>query len=827
MRVIRAAMMVAAALLFLAVFRASLARVPAANYAERDDALITLSHARNLVEYGFVGVSPSGERVEGFSAPLQFLVAGAIYAIRPFDYHAFFRWQLLIGTLVVGALVAGLLSAPAPAADRRWRVTAIAVTVAASAVILANSRAFLLWHASGMENAYKTAGLLAVLWLFDAMLRRERIAWGGTALVLLAALTRIDAIVTVGLLLAAFAAIWTARRRDARGIAFAAACLLFWAAFMAWRASYFGHWDPNTAAAQRIDVAARLAALWHTPRDAVADAWAWFRDVGPALLVFQFAGLPIVLVIARRSPVAWHRAVLLAVAAVSCVAQYVLLGGVRLDPARAVTDLAVFATLASPFVLLAREPFGPRDLAACAALLAAFLAIAATKPPDRGEIGWGTASFELTADRIEGIAREERLPRVALANADLGAISWRKTMNVVDLGALGSTIVPRVDRPAGYVVSVVKPDLIEIHDAWSCIYADLFARAEFTGEYEPIEAARTPWLAANCGAAPSALTGIWIRKAVRKGSLSPERRFIDAFGASLDLQTLDTELAACLAIHDPRPCDYVGRTLYRFAPELKRAGRFETARARLAADPRLKIEHAFLSSSIDPRWWKAVAASVQPPAAAPAKLSIFATLDASRASRASLVVRDPLGVGWRIDAPADVLEVRPASGTGTTRVDVVPRRTAAPTDVVVNARIVGGGETAAASDLSIRFRSVASIASGPPAGAVDAPPDPVHLDGDAVTFQGWAVDPFDMRRVFVTAGDAQGRTIELGEAARGGARPDISALLPNAHDLFNAGWTFVLEPRRLAGLARPVTLHFQAQGYNLTAGIGERTIVAR
>ncbi|HEX9368396.1 MAG TPA: hypothetical protein VF921_17325, partial [Vicinamibacterales bacterium] len=68
---------------FLLAFHHKAAEVPPANYADRDDAVITLSHARNLVEYGFIGVSPSGERVEGFSAPLQFWIATATYAVSP------------------------------------------------------------------------------------------------------------------------------------------------------------------------------------------------------------------------------------------------------------------------------------------------------------------------------------------------------------------------------------------------------------------------------------------------------------------------------------------------------------------------------------------------------------------------------------------------------------------------------------------------------------------------------------------------------------------------------------------------------------------------
>ena len=97
-RVIVAGLLVLGAIVFPAIFYPRLHRVPEVRYADRDDAVITLSHARNFVEYGFIGTSPSGERIEGFSAPLQFWIAAAAYAVRPFDYHAFFRWQTLLGT---------------------------------------------------------------------------------------------------------------------------------------------------------------------------------------------------------------------------------------------------------------------------------------------------------------------------------------------------------------------------------------------------------------------------------------------------------------------------------------------------------------------------------------------------------------------------------------------------------------------------------------------------------------------------------------------------------------------------------------------------------
>jgi hypothetical protein len=239
----------AGVVVFSLVFRRHLEEVPASNYEVRDDAVITLSHARNLIDYGFIGVSPSGERVEGFSAPLQFWVAALAYASDGVDYRTFCRWQTTIGTLLLGGVFAALMFQPTRAQTSIWYVLFAVSAVLASADILAHSRAFLLWHASGMENPYTHVLLIALVGALDFMLQRKRVVTTAVVLVVAAASVRIDAIVDVVILLAVFGGLWRLKHRDNGGLRSLIVCLVPWALYMGWRWWYFGQWEPNTGVA--------------------------------------------------------------------------------------------------------------------------------------------------------------------------------------------------------------------------------------------------------------------------------------------------------------------------------------------------------------------------------------------------------------------------------------------------------------------------------------------------------------------------------------------------------------------------------------------------
>ena len=71
-------------------------------YEYRDDGVITMSVARNLVDAGFIGVGVSGPIVEASSSPMQIFVYALAYLLTGIDYIDFSYWQTTISTFLIG-----------------------------------------------------------------------------------------------------------------------------------------------------------------------------------------------------------------------------------------------------------------------------------------------------------------------------------------------------------------------------------------------------------------------------------------------------------------------------------------------------------------------------------------------------------------------------------------------------------------------------------------------------------------------------------------------------------------------------------------------------
>ena len=98
----------AGALVWTGLIFARLRSVQENLWIARDDAVITLSHARNAAEFGSIGVSP-GDRVEGFSSPLHFAVAYLVELVADPGFRNVTLIILVLMSAVTGATVAGAL----------------------------------------------------------------------------------------------------------------------------------------------------------------------------------------------------------------------------------------------------------------------------------------------------------------------------------------------------------------------------------------------------------------------------------------------------------------------------------------------------------------------------------------------------------------------------------------------------------------------------------------------------------------------------------------------------------------------------------------------
>jgi hypothetical protein len=237
-------------------------------YRYRDDALITLSHARGLVDVGSVSVSVSGSRVEGYSTPLQFGLALAYYGLGGEGHRGFLDVQVAVSTLVLGAAVFVLLRLAAPA-RRLLPTTLVAVGIA---VGLFATYAFFGWHSSGMENALANAlaaATVAALALASSSRGRWALPVAGVVVAVFA-LSRVEfAFHAVPLLIVTSVFLVRRSPREHRwrrvGLLVGPAAGI-WLATLLVRFWYFGDIAPNTAEAQGIspgdNVRAWVDVLW-------------------------------------------------------------------------------------------------------------------------------------------------------------------------------------------------------------------------------------------------------------------------------------------------------------------------------------------------------------------------------------------------------------------------------------------------------------------------------------------------------------------------------------------------------------------------------------
>ena len=202
-----------------------------------EDAAITFAYARNVVQGdGFVSY-PGGERVEGFSNALwTFLLAGLRGLGVP-------TWT---GAKLMGGVFGALTLPIAFDLVRRLRPDRDDDVALLAPLLLALSPQFVIWNASGLENSLFCLLLAGGVWRLERELAGEaRGVWSALLFVGLA-MTRPE-----GVAYAVFAGVAlvldaVAHRRARPVVLWSLAFVVPFAAYFAWRYSYFAWEFPNT-----------------------------------------------------------------------------------------------------------------------------------------------------------------------------------------------------------------------------------------------------------------------------------------------------------------------------------------------------------------------------------------------------------------------------------------------------------------------------------------------------------------------------------------------------------------------------------------------------
>lgn len=557
----------AGGLIFLAIFQWCYAGIDPQLYQYRDDGIITLSHARNWVEYGFIGINPSGERIEAYSAPLQMLLYAAAYGATHVGFESFMSLQTLLSTFGIGCLFALFF------ADRPVLVLP---ACAVGALVLSQLGAFMVWHGSGMENALTHVFLLWTVWILYRSARDGQVKLAWAVVPFLASITRIDGLFYVAPLLLVFCLWWHGARGDRQARNFTAAFGLLWLLFNLARYAYFGSALPNTAVAQGISVGERLLELFTLSPTYLDQSFGLARTIfarhGGYLLVLL---LP--LVVLRRQTDLFGLLLALAgtVILMALVSPFVF-GPARLDTARTSSQLALFVVLAVVAPMQGGAPSRRADLylVPLAAVLA-FLAHEYTgSRPYMTCCGIG--DFEQTRKTFARIGLEEGIARPTVANPDLGVVSWHKQFNIVDLGLLGSSLVARIEPGPvfnSYFLEHAAPDMIESHGWWTCRYASLWTDPRFASMYLPMAEPGKQTQPCKGFAAPVP-TGFWVRRDAMRASRSAERIFMDALARDPSAERVARELVACQGqpLAAAAACTYVARSVFRVLPEMRARG---------------------------------------------------------------------------------------------------------------------------------------------------------------------------------------------------------------------------------------------------------------
>jgi hypothetical protein len=453
-----------------------------------DDAGISLAYARNFAKGMGLVAQPGMPPVEGFSNPLWTLLLAAFAAVEALD--VVMTLKILSLALVAAAFAMLARCSGPPEHGGPW-------PSALPLVLLPLNASFVIWTASGLENALLTLLVVASAALsLRAAEGRGRPDFASGLVSGLLALTRPDAVVYA----TAYPIVLAARAwggGDLRGVIgrlrrYAAGIVPVLGSYLAFRLSYYGDWAPNTYYAKERpailslldlgklgDLLASLAGPWTTPL--------------LGLLVVATVRLGIG---HRFGP----RLRVLALYLGLATASYLLLPIDWMGEYRFATAFFVFFYWFAGQVLgavaeLSRE--GP-PLPRLVTVAATCSAVAATA------LVHGERSRAFAAGPIVPFARVAAFsghgyndlaeilgaPDASLLTPDLGGTLYYSRLRVYDLAGLCDPVIARTlrdDRPRflDYVFEEARPTFIHAHASWA-EWAAFVDDPRFSRDYVPV-----------------------------------------------------------------------------------------------------------------------------------------------------------------------------------------------------------------------------------------------------------------------------------------------------------------------------------------------------
>lgn len=584
-------------LIFLGAFYLQYAGIDAGKYQDRDDAVITLSHAKNWVDHGHIGVNPSGERVEAYSSPFQFWAYTIAYAVTGIGWWRYFQLQTLFCTFLLGFIVAQFFS------EKKilgW------ILVVFSALLMSQFHRFLEWHGSGMENAWMHVWLAATLWILYKSFRVSKINYWWAIPIFFASITRTESIVHILPLLVLFSAFWMQYKANWQGVIFSGLVFGLWLVFQGWRLMYFGSFVPNSGLAQGISVSHNIGNLFagdESVRVLVDHSLELFRNHGGWLLFGGIFLLPFV----RFKNESQFLLLACGLLAITAFAHPMVFGRTRLDISRATTFLAVSSVLGFAIIVLRmrwKRVFLEGGI--LAALLVIGFLIGRNMVDRNVKFCCACDPYQEFVAIGKEFEEQNQLHRLTVANPDLGKFSFDKNFNLVDLGFLGSPILTKMmddsDMMREYLFGFALPDMIEVHGEWCLKYSRFLADGRFREIYEPIKETRAGYLSENGKEWPTVTEGVFVRKGLKKGSNSKEYKLIQDLNGDLSLDRIKTELESSLIAGDPTAHQYVVRSAYRFLPEFRDQDLEEELVQLFAETPSAAYDQAILESAEENDW---------------------------------------------------------------------------------------------------------------------------------------------------------------------------------------------------------------------------------